>query len=553
VIFGAACILVYSSLHEGYRAEKINDWEKQISVLTKAVKFYAWNPDIHFNLGNIHLQAGSFLPGDREKSHFHFEHAIGCYEKSLRLNPVSPYTHFSLGRTLQNLSFYMPEYADRSFAEYRKAALLSGHNTTIFFQTGKVFLSRWNDLSGNDREFTIRILRKIMENAEEEKIKELMQIWDMNVRDYDVMHRILPEKADVYRFYADFLGEKSLSIQERRRYLAEAEFIDYMQARELHEHAENEYFDYDMHSSFSEFQLCWKYLRRIKFYQNLTGDNLIDNKEYDQTCTSVLLYLVKAGVDSGRKFEVVKGYAEEYLRRENQVSSVRELDEFLQERRIIGKEFTGNLEDMDRFSFHVYLAYKENRYRDIMRIGRLIKDSLVMISDENRAQYVRILQMVGDANQKAEYIFDAVEFYRKALETDPENIPTLVRLRQSLSRLNKEKEVDRINEQINQIISSQHSSWKDKRILKRERYHRKLILDGTDRELNILIETETGGESPLISVFWNGKAAWEGYLSTEGGEQRNMISLPLETAAGENDLIIEAVNRDVTLLELNWY
>lgn len=552
VIFGAVCILTYASRHAGRRAEKINDWEKQVSVLTKADKLFPWNPNIHFTLGNIHLETGAFLPGDREKSRFHFEQAVGSYEKSLRLNPISPYTHFSLGRTLYNLSFYVPDYADRSFAEYRKAALLSGHNTSIFFQTGKIFLSRWKELSEEDREFTIRILKRIMENAEREKMKEIMQTWHMNVKDYDVMHNILPEKALMYRRFARFLGEKSLSIQERLRLLSEAESLDYQQACKLQEDAENKYFNYDMSGSFSDFHQCLHFLRRIKFYQNLSGDKFIDKTEYDQTLTSVLLYLVKSGLDSGREFNEIKGYIEEYLHRENQVSAVRDLDEFLQERRIIGNEFMGNLENMDRFYFHIYLAYKENRYQDIMRIGRSIKDSIVMISDDNRAQYVRILQLVGDANQKADYIYDAVEFYRKALDADPANIQTLVRLRQSLSRLSKEKEVDQINEQIDQLISNQHSSRRDEGIFKGEQFHRKIIFDGTDVLLNIDIENEIRGESPLISISWNGRAAWEDYLVTESGEQMNMILLPLETDAGENDLIIEAVNCDVKLLELNW-
>jgi len=46
---------------------------------------------------------------------------------------------------------------------------------------------------------------------DKEKLQATMQIWDLNVKDYEAMEKILPEDSRVYRMYAQFLGEESLS------------------------------------------------------------------------------------------------------------------------------------------------------------------------------------------------------------------------------------------------------------------------------------------------------------------------------------------------------
>ncbi|GAG57691.1 unnamed protein product, partial [marine sediment metagenome] len=92
------------------------------------------------------------------------------------------------------------------------------------------YLSRWPEISEKDKDFTFDILRKIASGKEREKLQNLMQIWDLNVKDYAVMEKILPEDAVVYRFYARFLGEKSLSLEKRQEMLARAEFMEVLDA-----------------------------------------------------------------------------------------------------------------------------------------------------------------------------------------------------------------------------------------------------------------------------------------------------------------------------------
>lgn len=578
VVVGVVDVALYWNHHLAYKAERIEQKEKKIQILKKASRIYPFDPEVYYALGNAHLSVGTANPGEGETPEAPFQKAVESYQRAIRLNPVSSYSHFGLGQAFYNMSFFTPPVAERSYEEYKKAALLAGHHTQIFFKVGRLFLSRWPELSEENRDFTVNVLRRIVENAEDEKFEQLMRVWEMNVRDYEVMERILPEEADVYRMYARFLGEKSLSLEERQRFLTQADYLDFQEAQEVHEEGENDYFYYNMESAFRRFQWCLNLLEGVKFYQNLTAQALINPNEFKEIRKSALLYLAKSGLEGGKEFGEVEEHFREYLSLEDQVSEVRELEEYLQNRGVIGDEIGGSFEDMELFSFRVYLAYKENRYRDIMRIGRDFQESFVMVPKEKRDEYVEILQIVGDANQKVDFIYDAGEFYEKALEVDPDNLEALVRLRQSYQRLNKEEEIERLNQRIDEVITAKVWNERPQVLEKGTNFYEKFTLDGemiglelnfekdwgqgpegeeiseeekkiSDEEKRGMVSGEQAGlreRFPLVSVFWNGEVVWEDYL------KESSISLKLETEVGRNVLRVVPVNRDMKLLGISW-
>lgn len=537
-----------------YKAQSTEDKERRIKILEKASNLYPLNPQVYYALGETHLSMGVQIPEEREESEAHFEKAVKNYEKSLGMNPVSTFSHFGLAQAYYNRSFFIPSLAELSFNEYRNAASLAGHHTPIFFKVGTLFLSRWEELNEESRDFTVSLLKRIVESADRDKFTQIMQVWEMNVKDYEVMERILPERAWVYRIYALFLGEKSLSLEERQRYLAESEALDFRRALDEHEQGENDYFYYQTEPAFSRFKNCLDRLKRINFYQRLTGQSLIDTQEFEQTRKSALLYLVKSGLESGKGFDEVKDDLRMYLSMEDKVSAVREVDEYLQRHQIIGDRLERNFEDMELFAFHVYLSFRENRYRDIMRVGRDFRESFVVVPKKNQDEYIRILQIVGDANQKVDYIYDAVEFYEKALEVEPDNLETLVRLRESLTRLNKDKEVQEINQKIEEKVSAQVNEWENRWIEKGQSFYQNLVLDGSEVKLRLYFEDGDQGSAPLVSVFCNGRVMWEDYLDLEvrDGEGSGAVSLGLKSKVGENKIRISPVNQRVKLLRVEW-
>jgi hypothetical protein len=552
LILAVVCILVYWNHHLYNRAQKTEEKENRIPILERAVKIYPLNPKVYYELGETHLSMGVQIPEEVEESEAHLEKAVDYYKKSLNRDPVSAFSHFGLAQAYYNMSFFNPSLADLSFEEYRNAALLAGHNTPIFFEVATLFLSRWEELNEENRDFTVSLFKRIFEYADEPEFEKVMQVWEMNVKDYDVIERILPERAWVYRLYARFLGEKSLSLSERHQHLAESESLEFKRAQDEHEQGENDYFYYQMEQAVSRFERCLNILERIHFYQDLTGKNLIDLREFQEIQRSAILYLIKSNLETGKGFDEVKDDLMMYLSMEDKVSAVREVDEYLQRHQIIGDQLERNFEDMELFAFHMYLSFRENRYRDIMRIGRDFRESFVVVPKDNQDEYVRILQIVGDANQKVDYIYDAVEFYEEALEVEPDNLETLVRLRESLVRLNKDEEVREINQKIDEVVSAQVNEWEGEWLWKGLNFNQNLVLDGKDVILNLYFEKDIEGITPLVSIFWNNKVVWEDYLKEEDEERKEVVSLNLKSRVGENKMRIFPVNQKVKLLRVEW-
>ena len=109
-----------------------------------------------------------------------------------------------------------------------------------------------------------------MGEKDRDEYRTIMQTWEVNIKDYDVMEKILPADPQIYRMYAKFLGEKSLSVEERQRILADAEFLEFERAKSEHDSGENDYLYFQMNEALNQFKSCLNILEKIVFYQNLT-------------------------------------------------------------------------------------------------------------------------------------------------------------------------------------------------------------------------------------------------------------------------------------------
>ena len=444
------------------------------------------------------------------------------------------------------MSFFSPSLDVSCYDEYKKAAVLVDHNSQIFYDVGKIFLSRWGELSEENREFTLEILRKLVGEKNREELRTIMQTWEMNIKDYDVMEKILPEDPQIYRMYADFLGEKSLSVEERQRTLADAEFLEFERAKSEHNSGENDYLYYQMKEAFNHFKSCLNILEKIKYYQNLTQQNHIDRAEFSELRKSAFLNLSKCRLEQGGELKEVESYLRKYLALEDKVAAVSKLESFLVDRGLISEKLNASFDNLERFSFQLSLYFKQNRYRDIVRIGRLLQQSLVVVPEEKREVYVRVLQLVGDSFQKVDYIYDAGEFYQKALEVDPENLETLLRICQNYERLNDDEKIREIKERIDALIPPAERVFKNLTINKGRSFWHTLALDGRKIILDFHFKDSSERVTPLITVFFNGRVVWEDYLNDE------VLSLPLESRVGKNSLQIVAVNSAVSLVKLEY-
>ena len=539
-------ILIYWNQHLYYKAEEIENNEKKIEILEEVNQFYPLNDLVFYELGKAYFDLGIRSLSDKTKSSGYLRKSIQNFKRSVRINPASQFSHFNLAQSLIYMSFFSPSFDVNSYDEYKKAALLVSHNSQIFYDVGRIFLSRWDELTDENRGFTLEILRKMVAGKDREKLRAIMHTWEMNIKDYDIMEKILPEDPQIYRMYAKFLGEKSLSLEERQRVLAGAEFLEFERAKSEHNSGENEFLYYWVKEAFNHFKSCLNILERIKYYQNLAQQNLIDLSEFSKLRKSAFLNLAKCRLEEGGELKEVEGYLRKYLALEDKVAAVSELESFLRDRGLIGERLDESFDNLERLSFQISLYFKQNRYRDIVRIGRLLQQSLIVVPKEKREVYVKILQLVGDSFQKVDYIYDAGEFYQKALEVNPENLETLLRIRQNYERLNEEEKIREIKERIDMLISPKERIFRNLTINKGRNFSHTLAFDGRKIILDLHFKDRWEWITPLITVFFNGRVVWEDYLKDE------VLSLPLESRVGKNSLEIVAVNRAVSLVKMEY-
>lgn len=534
-------IVIYWNSHLYYQAKQTADDRKKMETLKKASRFYPLNDLVFYELGKVYLDLGKQNLKDQQKSETYLQESIQNFKRSIQINPASYFSHFRLAQTLLLTSYVSSVSYGNSYDEYKKTALLLGHNHRIFFEVGKALFSRWGELSKEERDFTVDVLRKIGKGKDVGKLRSLMNIWEMNVKDYGVMEKILPADAETYRMYARYLGEKSLSLEQRQRILARAELLEFEEAKKEYASGEKEFIYFRVKEAFGRFKSCLDRLQSIKFYQNLARENLIDLSDYNRLRKSVLLNLAKCRLEEGTELKEVKGYLGEYLSIEDKVSAVGELESYLKDRGLIADKLETSLNDLDRLSFQVLLYYKQNRYRDIVKMGRVFQQSFVVIPEGKREEYVKVLQLLGDSYEKVDFIYDAGDFYRKAAEIEPENLETLLRMRRNYERLNEERGLIKVNELIKRIVSRREVVPKPFSIRKGKSLSHKLILDGEKIILDLHFGESEGRTPSLVSVYFNGWVIWEDYL--KGGA----ISLSLNSRVGENSLEIGVINQSITI------
>jgi len=181
-----------------------------------------------------------------------------------------------------------------------------------------------------------------------------------------------------------------------------------------------------------------------------------------------------------------------------------------------------------------------------MRLGGLLKQSLIVVPDSDQDAYVDILNLIGDSYQREDFLYDAEEFYRKALEVDPDNLRALLSIRKNYERLGDVGKIRGLNETIADLLSPKEIDLDDQLVQKGKVYKQNLILEGSDIELNLYIKQDEIALYPLLSVILNNKIVWDGYV--EG----DVLSLSVESKEGQNTLIIRSVNRDVVLTGLSY-
>ena len=542
-VIGLADILLYRGYHLYYQVkERIADVDKKTALFDMEQAFLPVNDLLFHEMGKAYFDAGVSRLQDSGPRDEAFHKSYQSFIRSLTLNPLSPYAHFDFAQALQYMNFLNLPFQENYFEEYKKAALLSGQDLQIYAEVGRIMFSRWASLTPEDKDFALDIVRKVLFRKEPEKIAAFLQIWDLNVKDYAVLAKILPVDAGVYLQTAQFLGEKSLSREERLKYMTQAETLEFRLAKDEYMAGQTNFNGLKLREAKAHFQAALACVQRIVFYQNLTAQSPVDGMEYKNLLKSVHLGLAKCILEESRRLDEALDHLYAYLNLEDQLSSAGEVESFLRERGLIEAKSGGNFQDFSRFAFELFLGFKQNRYREIVQAGQTLERNLLVIPDKTKQDYARVLELVADAYQKLDYLYESNKFYQKAIDMGVQRVDFLLKMRKNFERLNDVNKMTAIDKDVTAMLEFKEMRFPGLRLNKGEPFNQNFILNGRKFRLTLSFEEELSQPSPLVSIMFNGQMIWEDYLQTPD------IDIVLPSDIGSNTVLVCVINKPVTLL-----
>ena len=546
-LLGLAAVCSYANIHLYYAAKAMtDDPAARIRLLEKANRVFPWNDLVHFELGKAYFERGVEDLGNVISRDADLRRSFASFERSLRLDPGALQAHFQFAQSLLYMTYLSLPAPVSYFEEFKKSALLTGHNSQIFFEVGKVLLSRWTGLSPAERVFTSDILERMLAQKDKEKLASVLQVWDIDARDYALMDTILPEDPATLRLYARFLGEKALSVEARQKAISRAESLEYLTAEGEAEAGQRALDSFRTAEAVTHFSACLSILGNIKFYQALTGEILIDPKEYADLRRSAYLNLAKCRIEETRSLESAEPDLEAYLSLEDRSSAVGDLETFLKERSVLPAEPALNAKDLKPLVFQLRLSFRQNRYRDITRIGASLEQGLVFVPEAMKADLLETYEIIGDAFQKLDYIYEAERFYDKALDGRPGSLALLLKIRKGYERLNDEAGLLKADKAILAALTPAEQALGGVPVPKGTERAIPLVLEAGRIALDLAFEASGEGLGAVASLEFNGRVVWEDRVGPAG------CTVKAEAATGTNSLVLGAVSAPVFPVRLAW-
>jgi hypothetical protein len=544
--FGFLSLVQFASQDRVDRARlRTSQSERVIGILEGGWNLIPWNDSRHHELGRSYFQAGLAHLQEAPGRDADFRVSYGNFLKALALNPLSAAIHFDFAQALQYMSFFDLGTSEDSLDELKKAARLSGTHPQIFAEAGKAMFGRWAALSTEDRAYAQSVVQTVLrEKPAAEEVEAFLDLWELNVKDPAVLEAILPLDAAVDRQAARFLGERSLSRDEKIRFLARADALDFRTARDELAAGQTDIGKLRLEDARAHFRAGREALGRIVFAQNLIGESSIDRLEFLGLAKSLRLGLAKCALEETRRLDDAYEDLVAYLNLEDASAAIGELETFLKERNIVEGKTDVQVRDFNRFFLEVLIGFKQNRFREIIQAGTSLERSLLVIPEAMKPAFVRVLELIGDSYRKLDYLYESNGFYAKAIAEGGPDVGVLLKMKKNFERLNDPGRMRGLDQDIRKLLPARAEALDGTVLGKAASLSRTYVLDGRKFFLTILFEEPGPEPFPLVSVFFNGQLAWEDYL---GGPT---LELVLPSEIGRNSIEIAVANHPIGLKTL---
>ncbi len=542
----AADILVFHSGALVARAKNEISAEARISILERRHSCVPLNDEFYRLLGKAQFEAGSERVADVPVRDAHFRAALSSLLRSLRLNPLSAAGHFELAQGLEYFRLVGIICDRRPVEEYFAAARLGLQDPEILDGSGRLLLSQWTTLDDGEKRLTRGLLRTILAGRREDALVSILETWALHVGDYEVIKSVLPADAAAYRRFAAFLAERSLDRAERIEALVRAETLDFERARAAAAAGRSEFQAFKLKEAEAHFRRGRDLLQGIRFYEFLAGKEGIDPVAFKNLLGEVILGLVQIRLETARSFDEILPDAQRFLDEEDGPAAIGDLERWLKGRRFIDDRLDVSGKDLRRLAFEMRLSFAQNRYREITEAGQALESGVLMVPDAAKNDYAAVLELVGDAFLKLDYLYESNAFYQKARASAGGGLELLYKLRRNYERLNDAEGLRSVDREIRAAAGARMIDWKGIIAAKGTAFAQTLFLDGGETRLTLRVAPDASGPRPYVAIFFDGRVVWDDFLP-ETGE----LSLDLSPNLGPNSLEILPLNRPLILTGLD--
>jgi hypothetical protein len=537
VAVGGLDVAVYRGFHLYYRAkDRTPNIDTRVALLERGRRFLLPNDLVLHEAGRAYFESGIGRLQDAAGRDADLEASRDRFLGSLDLNPFSPAAHLDFAQTLRYMNALGLPISESYFDEYKKAARLSGMNRRVFGDIGRIMLGTWAGMNEEDRRFAVEIVKAYLADADAETLESFLQVWALNVSDDGVLAAVLPVRADAYRQAAEFLAEKSLDRGTRLDFLVRAEASDYSAAKDLLRVGQDDFRARRISEAEAGFRRAGEFLDRILFHQNLAARTTIDPLEFRDIRKAVLLGSAKCRLETTRKIEAAASELEAYLSLEDKPGALNELRAFLEERGLIEAKTEASVQDLARLSLELNLAFRQGRYRDIIKTGQALGRGVLVIPEGAKAAYSRILELVGDGYQKLDFIYESNDAYLKAVEAGGDDFGVRLKIRKNFERLNDGAALKAVDAVLARLISPRELVSAEPRLEKGKPLSLPLILRAGPHVLTLTWTDPLADPRLYVSVVANGRILWDDYLV------ESSLRVVLTADSGKNRVIITSRN-----------
>jgi hypothetical protein len=541
----AADILFYDGSARVAAAARRPDPAARVEILSGGRDLPAVNDVQYRDLGRAAFEAAVVDLTAAESRDQGLRRSYQAQRRSLALNPLSAATHFDLAQTLDYMALFDLPAAGRPMDEYIKTVRLAGQDAEILAATGRVLLSGWPRLTAEERAMARDITRSALAFRPGERLEGILDLWALRVQDAAFMRAVLPPDAEAYRIYARFLAERGLERGERIHYLAEAEAIDLQKAGTAAAAGRSEFLAARMKPAEEHFREGLRLIDGLLFYRDLgPAAGRVSAASIRDLRKSLRLGLVRCRLETARSLDGILAELKAYLEIEDSGAAVAELEKSLRSRRLLEAKPDSSGKDLARLALEMELLFRQNRYREVVSFGQSLEAGLVMVTEAVRSDYAAILELVGDAYRKLDFLYESNRFYQKARESRPSaRLELLEKMVKNHERLNDSAAIAGLRREAAGLLSPQQVDWSGILLPKGTPFKTTLVLEAKETRLTFGILPQ--GPLPIyVTLVLKGRVVWEDFITG------SPVTVSLTPEAGGNELEILPWNGPLALTGL---